>query len=374
VTSAIDRFATDFRSVMEADGGGDRSVAQVTVHPRSIEGVVDVVRRAASDGLSVLVVGSGSATGPGGAKVDIALVTDMLTGVIVHEPADLTLVVRAGATLGDVDDLLAAHAQTAVLPEEFPSRSVGGVVSAGDSGFRRLRYGPTRDRVLGVTVVTGYGEVVVGGGRLVKNVTGFDLPRLVTGARGAIGVVVDVCLKLWPQPAIRMTIPVEDIDTAWRSVHRPAAALETGTDRLVYIEGSESSVDETMSLLGGAASEGHRWPEPIRQPCALSVRVPPSAIQAGIAIVRSHGAEGFIAQHGVGLIEAGWSMMEVDELRDLREGIAALGGVAVVDRWPNTGAPERWGMVPSGIDIQRKLKQQFDPMGVLNVGHLPGGV
>jgi len=143
------------------------------VAPRSIEQTASIIKTAADQGLSIVPVGSGSTLRD--VEADIALVTSNLTGIIDYQPDDLTIVVGAGTTLVDLEAALATRRQSAVLPEMSPQRTVGGVVASGASGYSRLRFGPTSDRVLEVVMATGYGEVVHAGGRLVKNVTGFKV-------------------------------------------------------------------------------------------------------------------------------------------------------------------------------------------------------
>ncbi|NIV25710.1 MAG: FAD-binding protein, partial [Gemmatimonadetes bacterium] len=104
--------------------------------------------------------------------------------------------------------------QTAVLPETPGSGTVGGAIASGASAWRRLRYGPIRDRVLETVMATGDGRVVKAGGRLVKNVTGFDIPRLATGSYGSLGVIGQVCLKLWPTGTRFAGVPADDAAAA----------------------------------------------------------------------------------------------------------------------------------------------------------------
>ena len=109
-------------------------------------------------------------------------------GVFLYDPAELTVTVGAGTTVADLAGVLAAAGQECVLDPRDPTRAtVGGTLAAGLSGHRRLRYGPLRDRLLEVRFVTGDGRVVKGGGPTVKNVTGYDVPRLLVGSLGTIG-------------------------------------------------------------------------------------------------------------------------------------------------------------------------------------------
>ncbi len=341
--------------------------------PSTIDEVRTAVRDSAATGATLRVVGSGSTLrGTSVDPVDVVLSTERLTGIVDHEPEDLTVVVRAGTTLEDLDRALAVHGQTAVLPEAPIHRTVGGVVASGASGFRRLRYGPTRDRVLGVTLVTGYGEVVHGGGPLVKNVTGFDLPRLTVGSHGSLGVIAEVCLKLWPHPPALRTVRIEDPVDAVRSVHRVSAVLGTEDGALAFLEGSEAAVGVAERALGGTSSVGHEWPAPIDADVVVSVRVPPRSTDRVIELVRGAGADRFVAQYGVGRIDAGWTDADADLVPGLRSAIHALGGIVVVERWPGGDAPDRWGPLPPDAGIARRLTRLFDPHGAFASDQLPG--
>ena len=139
---------------------------------------------------------------------DLILSTARLDRIIAWEPDDLTVVVEAGVTVEDLEEMLAGKGQTALLSEQPGPATVGGAVAAAISGWRRFRYGPLRDRVLEVTLVTSDGRVVTAGGRLVKNVTGYDIPRLAAGSFGSLGLIARVCLKLWPLPAACATVRV----------------------------------------------------------------------------------------------------------------------------------------------------------------------
>ena len=327
--------------------------------------------RALGSSASIRGHGTWSANEPETSILD----TRGMEGVVDHAPDDLTVVVRAGTTLGNLEAVLSAENQTAVLPETSPERTVGGVVASGDSGYRRLRYGPTRDRVLGITMVTGYGETVHGGGRLVKNVTGYDLPRLATGSMGALGLVVEVCLKLWTSKPSTATVAVDDPRRALAALYQPLAILETEEGALAYLEGTEEAVAVSAATISGSAIEGLAWPEPISSSFLVSVRVPAGACPDAVRHVCDAGAQRFIAQHGVGLIEAGFEALDDGALDGLRSAIAALGGVVVVVRWPEGAhVADRWGVEHQAASIARNMKHLFDPAGIMNAGVLPGGI
>ncbi|MGI9666817.1 MAG: FAD-binding oxidoreductase [Acidimicrobiia bacterium] len=319
----------------------------------------------------------------GSAKLDAAegetaISTTALDSVIEYRPEDLTIAVGAGMTLEQLDAELGPHGQTAVLPETSPGRTVGGVVATAASGYRRLKYGPTRDRVLGVTVATGYGEIAHGGGQLVKNVTGYDLPRLLTGSFGSLGIITEVIFKLWPNAPHAATYAIEQPGLALQTVFRPLAVLETETGSFLYADGSEAGVTNVQEALsdnaiGHDVTEGLLWPEEMDTAVVLSVRVPPRSLVSAVEVVRDSGAERWIAQHGVGVVECGFAEMSSDGVAGLRTSIAALGGFVVIEDG-SADLGDRWGMVPGTQQIQQRLKSLFDPDGVCNPGALPGGL
>lgn len=334
--------------------------------PSSIAEVASLIGDARKNGQSLWFAGSGSISTPGGHTV---VSTELLTGIVDYRPDDLTVVVRAGTTLGELDDILGEHRQTAVLPETAPNRTVGGVIAAGASGYRRRRYGPTRDRVIGATIVTGYGEVVHAGGQLVKNVTGYDIPRLVTGSHGALGFIAEISLKLWPDDSIPRTLSAVDPAVLGSQLYQPTAALETESGGFVYV----SHVQHPP--LDWSVSEGFDWPDPIDEPVVVSANVPPRLVVEAVSHVRDIGATRFIAQHGVGVVDVGWK--EIDEARivGLRKWAELCGGSLVIRRrGPLDGSLSRWGRTPGSVDIQLRLKELFDPDRVCNPGVLPGGV
>src|SRR5262249_31184397 len=137
---------------------------------------------------------TGNPPGPG---VEVAAPA----GIVRYEPDDLTVTVGAGTTFAEVDAALAEHGQECPLDPRDPAATIGGIVATGLSGVRRLRHGPLRDHVLEIRFVTGDGRVVKGGGPTVKNVTGYDLPRVFVGSYGTLGVLVQLTLRCRPRAA-----------------------------------------------------------------------------------------------------------------------------------------------------------------------------
>jgi glycolate oxidase FAD binding subunit len=369
---AIDRVL-DLHQVEIPDGAPD---ARWAVAPDTLEAVADVLAAAAAAPLRVLVWGGGTHQGMGyRVDPDVVLVTRRLDRVVDWQPDDLTLVVEGGLGVAALDDLLAERSQTAVLPEQPGAATVGGAVAAAASTRRRLRYGPIRDRMLEATVVTGDGRVVTAGGRVVKNVSGFDIPRLVTGSFGALGVIGRVCLKLWPGPGATATVAVDDPGVALATAYRPAAVLETEGGTKVFLEGTQAEVEAQAVDLGGAAAPGHAWPAPVEAPWRLVVRVPRAQTAAAVERVRALGASRFVAAHGVGEVEVGFGDVAVDGLAGLRAWSEELGGALVVASRPDGGAFfDPWGTPPPSIELARRVKAAFDPAGIMNPGRLPGGL
>ena len=138
-----------------------------------------------------------------------------LTGITLYEPAALTLVARAGTPLAEIEAVLAAEGQMLGFePDPRAGSTIGGVAGANASGSRRLSAGACRDAMLGVRFVTGTGEIVKNGGRVMKNVTGYDLVKLMAGSRGQLGAMTEIALKTAPIPPVRATLRLDGLDDA----------------------------------------------------------------------------------------------------------------------------------------------------------------
>ncbi len=360
----------DLADITVADVPSEVTAALV-VAPRSLDDLARVMSVAAQHGARVVPVGSGSTLR--GTGTDIAVTTHNLADIVDYQPDDLTIVVGAGVSLHKLDEVLAERRLSAVLPETTPDRTVGGVVASGASGYRRLRYGPTRDRVLEVTMATGYGEVVRGGGRLVKNVTGYDLARLTVGSLGSLGIIGSVCFKLWPVSTVQRTVTVDGPASVLESLFQPVAVLETESGSHVYLQGELTTVDRQAQHLGGCLVEGFDWPEPESSQVHLSLRVPPLHVSSAADRARQIGSSWFVAQHGVGVVEMGVDGYDAAAVSDLRSWAEERNGSLVVSA-SGLSSADRWGRRPPTFDIQQRMKLLFDPAGICNPGALPGGL
>jgi|GEM_PF-265801 len=353
------------------------SHARFVVAPSSLEEAAGLLRVAASEGLSVRFRGGGTHGGIGNpVTADLVVTTTKLASIVDWQPDDLTVVVGAGMPVDDLEEVLAEHRQTPVLPETAPGATVGGVVAAGLSGYRRLRYGPTRDRVLRIEMATGYGEVITGGSLVVKSSTGYGVSQLAVGSLGSLGLIGTVALKLWSQPAMTATVPVTDAAAALATAYRPLAVLETTGGSFCYLSGTEEEVASQADELSAMGSPGLTWPDPIEQPVQLSVRVPPRDVPETVSLVRELDPARWIAEHGVGIVTVGFDHLDEDTFCDLRSWAESRSGsLVVLDGADLIGdGADPWGPPPTSITIQRRIEDAFDPSGVCNPGILPGGL
>lgn len=338
------------------------------IAPKTIRDAEAILRYCSERDLIVQLWGGGTHSGFGWpAHPDFVVSTTHLSEIETWEPDDLTIVLGAGAPVAEVEARLAERSQTLVMPEHPGAATIGGVVAAGISSLRRGRLYATRERVLEVTMVTGDGRVVRSGGRVVKNVTGYDLHRLAVGAFGSLGLIVSVCLKLWPTPPGAATVEVDDLERA-SAIVRPLAVVEVDGVVRVFLQGTRAEVDSQVSRLGGTASGGLDWPRDPGGSWTWSLRVPPASTSE--ATSRVPATWSYLAVHGVGEVRA--ASPDAEGAQELREWAEAVGGHLVVTK--GDGSFDPWGAPPPGLELQRRLIAEFDPRRILNPGRLPGGI
>lgn len=338
------------------------------ISPVSDEDLSVVLRQASEKRRPVAIWGGGTHRAMGyETRPDLVISTAAMSGIIDWQPDDLTVVVAAGTPVADMEEELNQGRQTAVLPERPGPATVGGVVATATSSYARLRYGPTRDRMLEVKAVTGDGRLIRGGGRVVKNVTGYDLPRLFTGSLGSLGVITSVCLKLWPLTQSNRTVIVEEPPST-EIVYRPRAVLQTDEDVRVYLSGTEREVGEQVRRLGGEERDGLEYPPPLEGEVVWSLRIRPGRVAGAVEYLPAGWR--FIAQHGVG--EISFEAPAAFDVSDLRTWAEAEGGALVRLRGNSNADP--WGSPPPALDLQRRVIAAFDPSRILEPGRLPGAL
>lgn len=209
------------------------TAATTTITPCSAQEVQACVCEALREGRTVEVCGGGGAADIGAPRrPDVVLTTRRLTGVVAYDPREMYVTVEAGARLTDLQSLLAAQGQSLAFDPADPQApscvhaTIGGVVAAGLAGPRRLSGGGVRDHLLGFAGVTGRGELLRGGATVVKNVTGFDLPKIIAGSWGRLCVITQVTLRVVPAPQASITLRLGDLadDVAVRAMSRALGA------------------------------------------------------------------------------------------------------------------------------------------------------
>ena len=187
----------------------------VVFEPESIEEAVEVMRETGRDGKSLAVVGGGTdlELGTPPSRLDVVVRTRRLARVIEHAPSDQIVIAQAGMTLSALQQTLAPHGQQLALDPPLPERAtVGGIVAANAFGPRRARYGSVRDLIIGISLVRADGTLARGGGKVVKNVAGFDLPKLLVGSLGTLGMIVSATFRLHPLPEDTATLLMPERD------------------------------------------------------------------------------------------------------------------------------------------------------------------
>jgi len=222
--------------------------------PKSVPELVDIVR--ASEKIQIVGAGTKSAmTMPYNVAVKCSLKN--IAGIIQHQPSEYLISARGGTTLTEVRSTLASHGQYLPFdpPFEACGATIGGTVAAGLSGAGRLRYGGVRDFIVGVKVVDGLGNVCVGGGNVVKNAAGYDVPKLMVGSAGTLGAIVEVTLKVFPRPASCQTLQlqasglaeaIEIVTKLSRSaIELSAIDFESSGMMWLRLEGEPSAIEST---------------------------------------------------------------------------------------------------------------------------------
>jgi FAD/FMN-containing dehydrogenase len=211
---------------------------------------------------------------------DVVLSTRLLNRVLEHEPGDLTAIVESGMRLSDLQAHLARHGQRLSLdPPGDPT--IGACLAADLSGPRRHRYGSMRDLVIGVTVVLADGTIASSGGRVVKNVAGYDLGKLFSGSHGRLGLIARIALRLHPLPAAEATVVAETDDPrgVWGGLQQ-SQLVPSGVDFLppdriaVLFEGSERAVAEQVRAAPGELADAGIWRQSEQRQQAARARVP----------------------------------------------------------------------------------------------------
>jgi FAD/FMN-containing dehydrogenase len=288
----------------------------------------------------VTAVGGRTQWSVGGAPASEVREVRAPEGVVELVPAEMTVRVRAGTTVADLDRALAEAGQTVALPD-WPGATVGGVLAVGRSGVRRLGWGPVRDTVLEARFVTAEGRLVKAGGPTVKNVSGYDLCRLLVGSLGTIGLLGEVVLRTRPVPSasrwLRGSAPEADPFAVERTLYRPNAVLWDGATTWALLEGHAADVDAQADLAG---TLGLHPCQPQLRPDLGALPHRRSLPPHELAATDLGPAGSFVAEVGVGIVH-------------------------------QAAPPEARPLPPPLAGLHRRVKAAFDPGGRLNPGRDP---
>ncbi|POM24369.1 putative FAD-linked oxidoreductase [Actinomadura rubteroloni] len=363
--------------------------------PATVEEASALLRAAAGHGLAVVARGGETRLdwGPPPARCDLLVDTRRLDRIVEHAAGDLVVTAEAGVPLDVLNAALAEHGQRLALDGAPPGSTVGGTVAAGAAGPLRLLYGTPRDLVIGLTIVRADGTVARSGGKVVKNVAGYDLGRLFAGSFGTLGLIVSATFRLHPLPAARAFVSqtygsaAEAYDAVHAVLHgqAAAAAIECATTpgagyRVdVLLEGVAEALparaDRVASLIGGtvAATAPDGWGAYPDGSTLVETSVPPASLKD--LLTGPHAETAALtwsaSGHGWAGLPAGTAPERVVDV------LAALRGVggAVVRFAPEDvrAAVDVWGSVPA-LALMRRVKDQFDPEHRLSPGRFAGGI
>ena len=344
------------------------------------EALAETVRQASAERRPLRIVGGDTKAFHGRAVMGEPLDLSGHRGVVDYEPSELVITARAGTPILEIEALLARHGQMLAFepPVLGPGSTLGGMVAAGFSGPRRPFAGAVRDSVLGVTVLNGKGEALRLGGTVFKNVAGFDGFRLMAGALGCLGVLLEISIRVAPIPAAESS---HGFETDWPQaqamitalMRRPvplSGAAHDGRRLYLRLSGAAAAVSQTGAEIGGDATPDDFWSDlrhrrlgPLIRPRVWRLSVPRTAVLPDLPgrwLRDWAGGEIWLES------EAG-----ADRIRGMT---AAAGGHATIYRGARPGETV-FTPLPAGLfAIHRRLKGAFDPVGIFNPGRMYEGL
>jgi glycolate oxidase FAD binding subunit len=372
-----------------------------SIAPASTEEIAAVLRYASRNSISVAPCGSGTKQSWGNPiHPSLILHTHRLNTVREHTWQDMTCIVQAGCVWSSLQASLAKHGQFVALDPLWPDRAtIGGIAATNDSGSLRLRYGSLRDLIIGMTIVLADGTIARSGGKVVKNVAGYDLHKLMTGAFGTLGIITEVNFRLHsiPRHVQSFTISSEDFESLGRLLmklldsHLSRQSLQLRCSASGFnldvrlatlpevIRDQASSLSKLAQSVQLEASEANSdvWnarQEHFDQTEHLIVKATmlPSNISHIAATIHTLG--GTSVTQATGIMTASIPTPASSQLEPLRKQIEATGGSLTVLRNPSNTSTVASTMPADTLSLMRELKHRFDPNRILNPGRFLGGI
>ncbi len=405
--------AEHLRPAMPSDAV-DGVAPEKVIEPASAEELASVLRTASTAGLSVVPRGGGTKLGWGNPprRLDLILSTARLDQVLEHAWSDMTATVQAGCTVERLQRTLAEHGQRLALDALWPERAtIGGILATNDNGAMRVRFGALRDLIIGITLALPDGTLAASGGKVVKNVAGYDLPKLATGSLGTLGVITQAVFRLYPLPREtrtlsftassaatlgKLVLAVQDSKLAFTGLQ--LRAQSDGPPQLdVRFEGTAAGIEAQVGHVLKLAADA-RPTDPSQEPWdarqavwsgaepALIAKcsVLPSQLSALCDLVgRVAGSQGLawkVVAQAVGVCALRLAGPQAQPLvaaaAKLRGELEQLGGSLVVLHCPPAVKKEIdvWGSAGDAQALIRRVKEQLDPGGTLNPHRFVGGI
>lgn len=393
---------------------------QQVVEPRSAGEVAAVLKWCNAHQVALAARGGGTKLDWGNPPraLDLILSTRALNVVVEHAWQDLTVTVQAGCTLAGLQRSLAEHGQRLAIDPLFPENAtLGGVLATNDSGSLRTRFGSMRDLVIGIQVALADGTLARSGGKVVKNVAGYDLPKLLTGSLGTLGVITEATFRLHPlaqttrtltfscasfEDAKASLLAIEDSTLAHTGLQLRGAAGEILLDARFegVAAGVEAQAERVLNLVSGRQQQeasadvwgeaGKLWsdratalPDCICRFTVLPARIAPMCARIQQVSERANVGWRVVVQAvGTGLLRLNGDAAQLAAAAGpLRQILEAGGGSLIVLRCPDDlrrrlleANFDAWGSVGSALPLMRRMKEQFDPAGILNPGRFVGGI
>ena len=342
-----------------------------------------ILRNANETGQAVIPTGGGTKLDWGNPprKADVLLSMRRQNRVIEHAWADLTVTVEAGCTIAELQRTLAEHGQRLAIDPLWPERAtIGGVLSTNDSGSLRLGYGAMRDLIIGVTLVLADGTVAKSGGKVVKNVAGYDLPKLATGGLGTLGVITRAVFRLHPLPRNTRTLTMATANLAESqrlllsitgAQLAPSAVQVRNGYVDILLEGTldgitaQESAIETFGVVREGSPDVWKAREELWPSLGAGTIVKFTTLPSRIAAAATSFSHFVIQATGIGYAQFDGDLGQLRTSMEKEGGSLAILGSSKLDAWGSPG---------DALPLMRAVKAQFDPKSTLNPGRFVGGI